>query len=68
VCGFTPSDPHHVFTGGMGTKCDDNLAIPLCHKHHTELHNNGKKSFAAKYNINYQEAIEILQTEYKETL
>lgn len=43
VCYAPSDDAHHVISvglgGGMGTKVDDILTIPLCRKHHTELHN-----------------------------
>lgn len=43
-CGFpAPSDAHHLISlgnGGMGTKDNDGMTIPLCRKHHDELHRN----------------------------
>lgn len=52
VCGRTPSDPHHYEFDGqgvMGGKVSDEQCIPLCHVHHREFHDKGKKSFHAKY-------------------
>ncbi|MGP0818145.1 DUF968 domain-containing protein, partial [Escherichia coli] len=38
----TPADdPHHLIghgQGGMGTKAHDLFVLPLCRKHHNELH------------------------------
>ena len=41
-CGMPSDDPHHLIghgQGGMGTKAHDSFTLPLCRKHHTELHN-----------------------------
>lgn len=41
-CGQPADDAHHLIgwgQGGMGIKAHDFLVIPLCRKHHTELHN-----------------------------
>jgi hypothetical protein len=36
---------------GMGRKSDDRNLVPLCHKHHTELHQLGNEDkFWVKYN------------------
>ncbi|EPC5388258.1 DUF968 domain-containing protein [Serratia proteamaculans] len=40
-CGGSSDDPHHIIghgQGGMGTKAHDFFTIPLCRKHHDELH------------------------------
>lgn len=40
-CGKTADDPHHLIghgQGGMGTKAHDLFVLPLCRKHHDELH------------------------------
>lgn len=45
-CGMSSDDAHHLIgwgQGGMGTKAHDIFAIPLCRKHHTELHNDPVK-------------------------
>lgn len=46
--------PHHTETGGVGMKGDDLSCIPLCNVHHSELHNNGVKTFSDKYSIDIQ--------------
>lgn len=70
LCGGE-SEPHHipeVGHGGKGIKTDDKRAIPLCHKHHMEFHNNGRSSFASMYSINYEHTILELNRIYKERL
>lgn len=50
-CGIPSDDPHHLIghgQGGMGTKAHDSFTLPLCRKHHTELHNDPVK-FERKY-------------------
>ncbi|WP_105175890.1 DUF968 domain-containing protein, partial [Escherichia albertii] len=40
-CGRPADDPHHLIgygQGGMGTKAHDLFVLPLCRKHHDELH------------------------------
>lgn len=63
ICFKPNAEPHHIpkdGNSGKGTKTDDIRAIPLCHIHHVEYHNNGKQSFAQKYNLNYEYIIERL--------
>ncbi|HCN9454177.1 TPA: DUF968 domain-containing protein [Escherichia coli] len=51
TCGNQADDPHHIIghgLGGMGTKADDLLVIPLCRKCHSELHA-GVKDFEEKH-------------------
>ena len=68
ICQYPRSDPHHSETGGKGTKASDYTSIALCHKHHQEVHQIGKKSFQKKYNISFKEECERLTTIWKETL
>ncbi len=57
ACGKSgPSVPHHPTTGGMGTKCADNLTIPLCAACHREVHDSGKRTFNDKYPALYDNA------------
>lgn len=68
ICGRVGiSDPHHVNyagRGGMGTKADDDRAIPLCHYHHVEAHNMGRTTFAIKYSFGYEELIRHLNLSF----
>jgi hypothetical protein len=52
---------HHISTGGMGTKCSDYETAPLCHEHHREIHDKGKKIFQAKYEVDLKEEAERLK-------
>lgn len=68
VCGYGLCDPHHVNKeghGGMGTKTSDDRTIPLCHKHHQEVHQIGRKTFAKKHGIDYEHIIERLNNVYE---
>lgn len=55
ICGIPNPDPHHAKTGGKGIKCEDLLCVPLCRKHHSLCHSEGKVSFQQKHNINFLE-------------
>ena len=55
------NDPCHF---GFGAKPDDTRAIPMRHKYHVEQHQIGEKTFAEKYNIDYQEEIIKHLTKY----
>ncbi len=46
VCQRTPSDPHHVKLAQprmLGRKVSDEFTVPLCRKHHRELHRHGNE-------------------------
>jgi len=61
-------DPHHAQRsghGGIATKANDRRCIPLRHDLHVELHNIGAKSFATKYDLNYESIIEALNAVYE---
>lgn len=66
-CCHQPSDdPHHLIgwgQGGMGTKAHDIFAIPLCRKHHTELHND-RLAFERKYGSQLEMIIKVLDRAY----
>lgn len=50
-CGQAADDAHHLIgwgQGGVATKAHDIFTIPLCRKHHNELHNDPVK-FERKY-------------------
>jgi hypothetical protein len=69
LCG-KESEPHHVNVkgfGGKGIKTADQRSIPVCHEHHMEIHNNGRDSFATKYNLDYENIIQRLRKVYNES-
>jgi len=43
VCGKTPSDPHHFFSGFHGRKTSDYHVVPLCRDHHEEAEADTRK-------------------------
>jgi len=43
-CGYPVSEAHHVETGGMGTKCGDDLTVPLCGPSGRGCHQKADKS------------------------
>ena len=53
VCGTDQGiQPHHLIghgTKGGSLKSDDRLVMPLCAKHHHELHHNGHATFDKKH-------------------
>lgn len=49
VCGQEGVDPHHLETGGTGTKGNDLFTVPLCREHHRELHQHGVRHFQDAY-------------------
>lgn len=46
------SEAHHAGPGGMGTKCGEHRTVPLCFRHHRQLHNHGRKWFEEKHQVN----------------
>lgn len=65
-CNQPSDDPHHLIgwgQGGMGTKAHDIFAIPLCRKHHTELHND-RLAFERKYGSQLEMIIKVLDRAY----
>lgn len=44
-----PQHTHHKTTRGAGGADKENNLMPLCLKHHNELHTIGKKTFRKKY-------------------
>ncbi|MEB2410988.1 DUF968 domain-containing protein [Enterobacter asburiae] len=65
-CQQQSDDPHHLIgwgQGGMATKAHDIFAIPLCRKHHTELHND-RLAFERKYGSQPEMIIKVLDRAY----
>ena len=47
LCSATPSDPHHLRFAqprAMARKVGDDFTVPLCRKHHRDLHHSGNES------------------------
>lgn len=42
MCGAPAEDAHHLIgvggMGGMGTKAPDSMSMPVCRRHHDEIH------------------------------
>ncbi len=59
-CNGTPVCAHHLTiikgSRGISQKAGDCYCVPLCHFHHTTLHNVGEKSFWSAWKI---DAIEL---------
>ena len=51
------AEPHHLGEHGIGIKATDYMAVPLCHKHHTECHSGGIIKFQERYNISFPSRI-----------
>lgn len=54
---------HHVRNGthaGLGLKPHDKWVVPLCARHHDELHTRGADTFEAKYKIDLKKCAEEL--------
>lgn len=57
-CSQQADDPHHIIgygMGGMGTKAHDLFVIPLCRRHHDELHQD-----VAAFESRYGTQLELL--------
>ena len=59
-------DPAHIGPHGYWQKAADTSCVPLCRKHHEELHVIGRKRFELKYEICFAIIIEGLFTEWSE--
>lgn len=60
---MSPSENAHAETGGTGRKADYDKILPLCTKHHRELHDHGQETFEAKHEITLLECADW--TEWK---
>jgi Putative HNHc nuclease len=49
ICGTTKADPHHVKSKKSGGHDIERNLVPLCRKHHSEVHTIGLVTFADKY-------------------
>ena len=59
-------DAAHIGPHGFWQKAADTSCVPLCRKHHDELHMIGRQRFEPKYGICFEIIIEGLFTEWSE--
>ena len=50
-CRSRRSDASHCGPHGMSQKASDHSTVPLCRKHHQELHQLGRLAFEAKHSL-----------------
>lgn len=55
---------HHVHSGGVGTKGNDYDTVPLCFKHHPELHTMGQAAFEQKHDLNLERSVMAFREQY----
>ena len=68
VCGHQPCDPHHLRFAqprALGLKVSDEFTVPLCRKHHHELHRAGNE-LAWWHNVHIK-PLEIAKTLWDES-
>ena len=68
LCSATPSDAHHLRFAqprAMGRKVGDDFTVPLCRKHHRDLHDSGNES--AWWHAMGIEPLEIAQELWEES-
>lgn len=51
VCGVTPCDPHHMLARGAGGGDTVGNVIPLCRRHHHEIHTIGRRRFFERHPV-----------------
>jgi len=65
ICGApSPSDPHHLDSGVMGSKGDDWTCVPLCRKHHREYHADGQQAVERRYSVDLWKHAHRILTQY----
>lgn len=59
ICGKNGSVHHHesLEGSGMGMKCNDKEAIPLCVECHHQRHHIGRSTFYGKHDLNYYDEV-----------
>ena len=58
---FDDADSHHLKTKGSGGS--DLTCVPLCRRHHSEIHQIGREKFEKKYSVDLDETrIECLES------
>lgn len=51
ICGLIGVDAHHLITRGSGGPDKDWNLVPLCRKHHVEIHSIGMTKFGEEHHI-----------------
>ena len=55
-----PSDPHHLIGDGYGTmggKSPDELLMPLCRKHHNQIHELSRHAWDEMYEFTQEQMV-----------
>ena len=68
LCSARPADPHHLRFAqvrALGRKVSDEFTVPLCRKHHREVHHSGNE--AAWWHDMGIDPIEIARELWEET-
>lgn len=63
-----PIEAAHTASGGVGRKADASTLIPLCRKHHAELHQYGAHSFEKAYGLSLRHEAEKVDNEWQRHL
>ena len=53
---------------GKGQKCSDYQTVPICLKHHNEVHWKGNKFIQEKYGIDFEKISSYYRDKYKELI
>ena len=65
ICG-QPPELAHTKSGGMGRKADADTIVPLCHAHHSELHQHGAKTFEAHWGLDLNASAAWIEAKWQE--
>ena len=57
---------HHIIGGGMGRKSEYVNIIPLCLRHHRQIHGLGKQTFAERHRFDLERAAKRTQGQWEE--
>lgn len=67
VCGAIPSENAHTRTGGASRKADACWIVPLCKKHHAELHRHGINTFEITHGFALDVYAQIVDAQWQAT-
>ena len=57
---------HHTQNGGMGRKGDFDTIVPLCVRHHREVHDKGVRTFEKTYGLDLALSADAVQISWVE--